>query len=341
MYRGFCATGCATNAKQSALVVWIPRALKAGAEVRDLAMVGRIEIDRSGLVSGVHYHRDGAWKFQKARNVVVAGYAIETPRLLLNSACARFPHGLANSNGLVGKYFMVQSNDAVWGAMQDEIRWYKGPPSMAITEHWNYNDAKDFFGGYAYMSQGPLPVEWARTMATGRGLWGEPLRDAMTDYIHQAGLKIVGEVLPRAENRVELADQTDRFGLPVAKVTFAYCDNDLHLRRHAVRQMRRAMEAAGARDLWASEDTAHLNGGCRMGDDPASSVVNADGRSWDIPNLWVCDGSLFPTVGGVNPSLTIQALACRIGYRIKTMARRGELEHPAPRARRPVAVAGA
>ncbi len=338
VYRGFCGVGCATNAKQSALVVWIPRALKAGAEVRDLAMVGRIEVDQSGLVTGVHYHREGSWKFQKARNVVVSGYAIETPRLLLNSACARCPDGLANSNGLVGKYFMVQSNDAVWGVMQDEIRWYKGPPSMALTEHWNYNDAKDFFGGYAYMSQGPLPIEWARSISTERGFWGQGLKDAMTNYIHQAGLKIVGEVLPRAENRVELSHRTDKFGLPVAKVTFSYCDNDERLRRHAVQQMRRALEAAGGRDIWDSESTAHLNGGCRMGDDPATSVVNADGRSWDIPNLWVCDGSLFPTVGGVNPSLTIQALACRIGDRIKTMARRGELERPAPRARRPVAV---
>ena len=330
VYRGFCGIGCSTNAKQSALVVWIPRALAAGAEIRDLAMVGRVACDKSGRVSGVHYHREGAWQFQKAKNVVVAGYAIETPRLLLNSACPQFPDGFANSNGLVGKYFMVQSNDAVWGLMEEEIRWYKGPPSMAMTEHWNYCDeGKDFHGGYAYMSQGPLPIEWARTLSSGRGLWGQALRDKMGDYIHQAGLKICGEVLPREENRVELADATDALGLPVAKVTFSYCDNDDRLRHHAVRQMRMAMQAAGATDIWDSESTAHLNGGCRMGEDPATSVVNADGRSWDIPNLWVCDGSLFPTVGGVNPSLTIQALACRIGDRITAMARRGELDQPA------------
>ncbi|MBV9116215.1 MAG: GMC family oxidoreductase, partial [Acetobacteraceae bacterium] len=174
VYRGFCGIGCATNAKQSALNVWIPRALAAGAEVRDLAMVGRIELDNRGRVTGVRYHREGAWRFQKARNVVVAGYAIETPRLLLNSACAQFPDGLANRNGLVGKYFMVQSNDAVWGEMDEEVRWYKGPPSMSLTEHWNYHDeGKDFFGGYSYMSQGPLPLEWVRNLSIGRGLWGE------------------------------------------------------------------------------------------------------------------------------------------------------------------------
>ncbi len=329
VYRGFCSVGCSTNAKQSALIVWLPRALKAGAEVRDMAMVGRIEVEASGRVSGVHYHREGRWRFQKARNVVVAGYAVESPRLLLNSACPQFPDGLANTNGLVGKYFMVQSNDAVWGVMDEEIRFYKGPPSMALTEHWNYCDDKDFFGGYAYMSQGPLAVEWAQTVASSRGLWGQPLKDALACYINQAGLKIVGEVLPREENRVELADETDEHGLRIAKVTFRYCENDNLLRQHAVRFMRQAMEAVGARDIWDSESTAHLNGGCRMGDDPATSVVNADGRSWDIPNLWVCDGSLFPTVGGVNPSLTIQAMSCRIADRIKVMAARGELEQPA------------
>jgi choline dehydrogenase-like flavoprotein len=139
-YRGFCRFGCSTNAKQSALIVWIPRALKAGAKIRDLAMVGRIETDAAGRAIGVHYHRSGTWRFQRARNVVVAGYAIETPRLLLNSANTRFPDGLANSSGLVGRNLMTQSNKAAWGRMDDEVRWYKGPPSLAITEHWNYED---------------------------------------------------------------------------------------------------------------------------------------------------------------------------------------------------------
>jgi choline dehydrogenase-like flavoprotein len=330
VYRGFCGFGCSTNAKQSSLNVWIPRALAAGAEIRDLAMVGRIETNQYGRVTGVHYYRESEWRFQKAKNVVVAGYAIETPRLLLNSGNAQFPDGLANGNGVVGKYFMVQSNDAVWGTMDQEIRWYKGPPSMAMTEHWNYiDDRKDFFGGYSYMSQGPLAIEWARTLASGRGLWGQALKDEISHYIYEAGLKICGEVLPREQNRVELADQKDQYGLPVAKVTFSYCDNDNKLRQHAVREMTHAMQAAGAHDIWSSESTAHLGGTCRMGNDPATSVVNPDGRSWEVPNLWVSDGSIMPTVGGVNPSLTIQAMSCRIADRIKELAKCGELDRPA------------
>ena len=316
VYRGFCTFGCSTNAKQSTLVTWIPRAVQAGAEIRDLAMVGRIDT-RAGRCTGVHYTREGQWCFQQARNVVVAGYAIETPRLLLMS------DNLANSSGLVGRNLMVQTNQAVWGKFDDEIRWYKGPPSLSLTEHWNYQDTgKDFYGGYAYMSQGPLPRQWASFQAGNHKLWGDALIREMADYNHQAGLKIVGEVLPQERNRVTLADEKDKHGLPIARVTFSLCDNDKRLVQHAIRHMTEVMEAAGGRDLWHDEDdTAHLNGTARMGFSPQDSVVNADCRSWDVPNLWICDGSVFPTVGGVNPSLTIQAIACRTADRIRQIAR--------------------
>jgi choline dehydrogenase-like flavoprotein len=326
VYRGFCNFGCSTNAKQSALVAWIPHALRAGAEVRDMAMVGRIELDAHGRASGVRYHRDGAWRFQSARNVVVAGYAIETPRLLLNSACGRFPQGLANSSGLVGTHLTTHAGPGVWARFDEEIRWNKGPPNMAVTEHWNYTDeGKDFDGGYAFMSQGPLPRAWAQVLATSRGLWGEALRREMLDYNHMSGLVAVAETEPRAVNRVELADERDQYGLPIPRVVFSYSDNDKRLQEHARRFMWQMLEAAGGHAVWTNDDTSHIMGTCRMGADPATSVVNGDGRSWDIPNLWICDGSLFPTCGGVNPSLTIQALACRIAARIRLLAARGEL----------------
>jgi len=325
-YRGFCVSGCSTNAKQSTLNVWIPRAVKAGAEIRDLAMVGRIVVNDAGLCTGVEYFREGRWQFQRAKHVVVAGYAVETPRLLLMSANGRFTDGLANSSGLVGKNFMVQSNQAVWGLMDEEIRAYKGPPSLAITEHWNYTDeGKDFFGGYCYMSQGPLPVLWSKA-ESGRGLWGEALMREMQHYNHQVGLKMVGETMPQERNRITLADEKDPYGLPIARVTHSNCDNDRRMIQHALDFMDKALAAAGAKNIWReTDDTCHINGSCRMGSDPRTSVVNADCRSWDIPNLWICDGSVFPTVGGVNPSLTIQAIALRTADRIKALAARGEL----------------
>jgi choline dehydrogenase-like flavoprotein len=326
VYRGFCRFGCSTNAKQSTLTVWLPRALAAGAEIRDLAMVGRIEVNKTGRAAGVHYHREGEWHFQPARNVVVAGYAVETPRLLLSSATDRYPNGLANSSGLVGKYFMTQSNQAVFGRMDEEVRWYKGPPSLTITEHWNYQDRKDHYGGYCWMAQGPLPIEWAYIQTGARGLWGEALRQNMMNYNHQVGLKMVGETMPDARNTVTLADEVDQYGLRIPRITFSWGENDKLLIRHALQQMTMSLEVIGAKEIFQQDDdTNHLAGTARMGFDAQTSVVNADCRSWDIPNLWICDGSVFPTTGGVNPSLTIQAIALRTADRIKTLARDSEL----------------
>jgi choline dehydrogenase-like flavoprotein len=325
VYRGFCRFGCSTNAKQSQLVTFIPRALKAGAEIRDLAMVGRIEV-KDGRATGVHYMREGQWRFQRARNVMVSGYAVETPRLLLASATDRYPDGLANGSGLVGKNLMTQSNQAVFGTMDNEVRWNKAPPSLSITEHWNYEDKKDFHGGYCWMAQGPLPIEWATVQTGSRGLWGQKLRDEMEKYNHAVGLKMVGEMLPDERNRVTLADDTDQYGLRVARVTYSWGNNDKALIQHALGQMQTSLELVGARDVFRQEnDTNHLGGTARMGFDRETSVVDADCRSWDIPNLWVCDGSVFPTVGGVNPHLTITAIAMRTADRIKALAAAGTL----------------
>jgi choline dehydrogenase-like flavoprotein len=327
VYRGFCNFGCSTNAKQSALVVWAHQAVHQGAEIRDLAMVGRIEHDASGQrATGVHYHRAGRWWFQRARNVVVAGYAIETPRLLLNSVSSRHPQGMANSSGAVGAYLTTHAGPGVWATFDDEIRWNKGPPNMAVCEHWNYAETgKDFHGGYAFMSQGPLPRAWAQVVSTARGLWGEDLRRAMLDYNRTAGYVPVAWVDARLDNRVTLADETDQHGLRIPCVTFGYSDNDRRVQKHALKFMRQMLEAVGGRDFWTSDDTSHLMGTCRMGSDRRTSVVDADGRSWDVRNLWVCDGSLFTTSGAVNPSLTIQALALRMADRVEALNAQGEL----------------
>jgi choline dehydrogenase-like flavoprotein len=176
------------------------------------------------------------------------------------------------------------------------------------------------------MGQGPLPIEWAAVQTGARGLWGEALRDAMLHYNHMIGVKMVGEMLPDEANRVTLAEDLDQYGLRVARITYKWGDNDKALIKHALEQMGRSIAAIGATDMFRQEDdTNHLGGTARMGDDPARSVVNADCRSWDIPNLWVCDGSVFPTVGGVNPALTIQTIAMRTASRIGILARRGEL----------------
>jgi choline dehydrogenase-like flavoprotein len=134
----------------------------------------------------------------------------------------------------------------------------------------------------------------------------------MQNYNHVVGLKIVGEMLPQEANRVTLAGDVDQYGLRIPRITYSWCDNDRRLINHSLNFMTQALQAVDARDIWTQDDdTCHLHGTARMGSAPSNSVVNADCRSWDIPNLWICDGSVFSTVGGANPSLTIQAIACR------------------------------
>jgi choline dehydrogenase-like flavoprotein len=278
-------------------------------------------------VTGVLHFRKGSEELfrQRARNVIVAGYAVETPRLLLNSASSLFPDGLANSSGLVGKCFMVHTGEQVFAKFPARINQYKAPPpGGAITEHFNRTmpDA-DFVCGYTIEVVGPHPVDFAARLSTARGLWGAELRRAMLDYNYYAGLGIVGEVLPQLKNTVKLHEtERDRFGLPVAHVRFSLHENDKRIVAHAKVKMKEILEAAGGEDVWSAERTAHLLGTCRMGSDPATSVVNADCRAHDVPNLFICDGSVFPTSTAVNPSLTIEAIAVRTADRICELVRR-------------------
>src|SRR5215218_6882506 len=140
---------------------------------------------------------------QRARYLVIAGYAIETPRLLLNSASSRFPDGLANSSGLVGKCFMVHSGHQVFARFGERISQNKAPPGLALTEHFNRTmpDA-DFVCGYTIEAVGPHPADFASRVTTARGLWGPELRRLMMDYNYHAGLGLVGEVLPQRTNAV-------------------------------------------------------------------------------------------------------------------------------------------
>lgn len=128
------------------------------------------------------------------------------------------------------------------------------------------------------------------------------------------------------KTRVTLADEKDQYGLPVARISYSWCDNDRRLIDHSLDFMKRALSAAGGKDIWhESDDAWHLNGTARMGDNPATSVFNPDCHIWDICNRWTCDGSVVPTVDDANPSLTIQAISLRTADRIKTLAAHCEL----------------
>lgn len=245
--------------------------------------------------------------------VIVAGYSIETPRLLLMSACPSHEDGLANSSGLVGKNLMIHSANTVFGRFPEPVRQYKAPPASTITQDFYETDpANDYVRGFSIETVGPLPIQFAQNLIGGLGLWGRELRETMLDYNHYAGLGLVGETLPQERNGVTLhPEERDQYGLPIPVVTFSWSENDQKLFEAGTRREREILEAAGAEATFTVDDTAHLMGACRMGDDPTTSVVDPNCRAWDVPNLYVCDGSVFVTSSAVNPSLTIQAIAAR------------------------------
>ncbi len=314
IYRGFCIQGCKVGAKASTLITHVPDALRNGADLRPNCMVSRIEVGADRRVTGVHYFdADGHARFQKARAVVVAGYAIETPRLLLNSACPGFDNGLANSSDCVGRYLMAQAGNVILGRFDELVRMYKAPPAHALTEEFYETDpTRGFARGFAIQTVGPLPIAFAKQMMTAKGAWGWGLRRVMMDYNHWAAFGFLGEILPHADNRVQLARETDRFGIPIAKVTFNLHENDTKLIEYGNNKTMEVMRAAGATEVVQEARYAHLVGAARMGADPATSVVDQFGRTHDIDNLFICDGSILPTQGSANPGLTIMALAARV-----------------------------
>lgn len=321
IYRGFCLQGCKVNAKASPLITHVPDALAHGAEIRADSMVTKIEVSVDGRTSGVAYVHAGVEYHQRARAVAVAGYSIETPRLLLNSACKRFPDGLCNDYDLVGRYVMVQGAPQTTGRYEEEVRAYKAPPPEVSSEvFYETEPTKNYKRGFSLQCISPLPITFAEHV-TAQGHWGVVLREYMRDYVHWATFGALCEFLPLYENRVILASETDRYGLPVANFSYTMCDNDHALMKAATKVMTDMHRAAGAEEAITIDRFAHLVGGCRMAANEHSGVVDENLRSFAVPNLFITDGSVLPTQGSANPALTIMALAARAAEYLATANR--------------------
>jgi choline dehydrogenase-like flavoprotein len=236
--------------------------------------------------------------------VFLCAGAVETPRLLLHL-------GIANSSGQVGRNYMSHVATQVWGTFEAETRPNKGYPSSLITEDMVRPPDADFAGGYLVQSLGIVPLTWGQQVTRGRGLWGQPLVDYLQRYNHVAGVGINGECLPQPGNYLELSDELDETGMRKPRVYFTSGPNEEKLKQHAAKLMTAMWEQVDATDIWTMERFAHTVGTCRMGDDPASAVVDDAGRSFDVNNLWICDNSVFPSALAANPALTIMALSLR------------------------------
>jgi choline dehydrogenase-like flavoprotein len=312
IYRGFCLQGCKVNAKASPLITHLPDAIEYGVEMRADSMAVRVEVDdATGRVSGVTYVHDGQTRFQPADAVAVCGYAIETPRLLLNSTSRRYPNGLANNGDQVGRYVMVQGATQVAARFPELMRMYKAPPpELSSEQFYETDDSRGFARGFSIQTVSPLPIGWAEHV-TAEGHWGTALREYMRDWNHWTVLGVLCELMPQPENRVTHADQKDQFGMPVASFSHSLCENDKANIACATKVMQEIWDGASAQDTLKIDRYAHLVGGCRMGFTPEESVVDASHRAWGIPNLFVVDGSVLPTEGAANPALVIMALADR------------------------------
>ena len=312
---GFCTSGCAIGAKWSTLYTSIPKAEATGHfELRAQAMAMRIEHDDSGRVNAVVYRdADGKQQRQAARLVCVAGNSVETPRLLLLSTSNRFPQGLANSAGHVGRHYMPHTTGATFAVMPGEVNFHRGTQMAGVVGDEKRHDPKrGFAAGYLLET---LPFALHSLAANLEpGAWGLDYASLIEHYRYFAGVWICGESLPVESNAVTLDDSVkDAGGDPVAHVHFEFHGNDLAMQKHAWQQSTALYEAVGAKrvvthNAWPS---THNMGTCRQSAKPDDGVCNGYGQSHDIDNLFISDGSQFSSSAAENPTLTIVALAMR------------------------------
>jgi len=312
---GFCFQGCKSGAKWSTLYTEIPKGEATGKlEVRPQSQVLQIQHDDNGKVTGVLYaDKDGKQQVQKARVVAVAGNSIESPRLLLNSASSKFPDGLANSSGMVGKNYMRHTTGSVYAMFGKPVNMYRGTTMAGIIRDESRLDpSRGFVGGYE-METLSLGLPFLAAFLD-PGAWGKDFTSALDLYENTAGMWIVGEDMPQEKNGVTLhKTEKDQFGLPIPNVHFDDHPNDIAMRSHAYKSGTAVYDAVGAVRVVETPPypSTHNLGTNRMSENARDGVVNKHGQSHDIKNLFVSDGSQFTTGGAENPTLTIVTLAIR------------------------------
>jgi choline dehydrogenase-like flavoprotein len=335
---GMCSGfGCHVRARSSSAVTMIPIAEKTGrCEIRAHSYVREISVDSTGRVTGVVYF-DGQKREvqQRAKAVVLSANASESARLLLLSTSARFPNGLANTNGIVGRYLMLGGGGGASGLFEHPLNEYKGMISAAGILDWVPSDPKrGFYGGGRLTARGhSTPIDFGLGgLQPGSPRWGAAYKKALKEEAnHKMTVTCFVTQMPLATNRVDLdPDLKDAWGLPAMRITSQSHPDDIKNMEFFRQKSIEILEAAGAKKVWAgqvndSRGGAHNRGTCRMGNDPKTSVVNKFHRAHDVPNLFVVDGSNLVTGGRNHPTMTIQALAFRAAEHIVRAAKAGTL----------------
>ncbi|MEU9456086.1 GMC family oxidoreductase [Streptomyces sp. NPDC048277] len=320
---GTCMSGCPEGAKGSFDVAMWPAALAAGATLITEARVREVTVDKAGLANGATWI-DGAGQEHHtgAAVVIVCANGVGTPRLLQLSTSNRFPDGLANSSGLVGKRLMMHPFVGVMGVYPDQLESWLGPfgANLYSLQFAETDLSRGFARGAKWSAMAiPGPMEiLARyadlPLAERTGAAGQALVEHALGRAFEWAASI--EDLPDESNSVTLSpDMVDGSGIPAPKITYRLSEDSVRNLEWNVERMHEAHRAAGAIETkavpWMPGVGWHMLGTARCGDDPATSVVDQYGRAHDVPNLFVLDGSVFVTSSSVNPTSTVVAFAAR------------------------------
>jgi choline dehydrogenase-like flavoprotein len=312
---GFTISGDQHGARWSTLNVEIPRALATGKlELRPESRAIAIEHDGQGRANAVVYvDAEGHTHRQSAAIVVLAGNCVESPRLLLHSTSGKFPHGLANNHGQVGRYYLRHVVQTVWSVFDKPVNMHRGELMGGLVADFAQHDATRGFAGGYYIELNSMGLPTTAAFLN-PGWWGRDFSSIIEQYANMAGLFMTGEDMPQPENRVTLsATETDKYGVPVANIHYDEHPNDLRMRNHGYRTLTAIHKAAGAkRSIEApAYPASHNLGSNRMSAKPEDGVVDRNGETHEVKNLFIADGSAFASGGACNPTLTIVALAIR------------------------------
>ncbi len=340
---GNCASGCPRGSMAKMSITLWPKALAAGAELRPGARVERIETGTDGRATGAVYidRASGQRVRQTADVVILAANGVGSPRLLMLSESARHPKGLANANDVVGRYLMHHTLVAAEIWVDAPIASHIGNSGAIISSEFAETDiARGFVNGFNFnvARGGPAGATAIGSFRNQPAPWGTAHHTWFVRHFgHGFGAYAIGDDLPQANNRITLSEvEKDSDGLPAAKLHYVPHENDMRMMRYGIERLRELAHAVDAFDVVVTDyyengvyrtPAWHLLGTCRMGADPESSVVNRWHQSWEVPNLYICDGSSFATGGVVNPTSTVTALALRCARHLA--AEFGELRRAA------------
>ena len=335
---GFCLFFmCEYRSKSTSMVTMLPLAEATGrCEIRPESYVARVEVGPDGRATGVAYFDSRKQlQRQRAKAVVLCANGAETPRLLLNSSSSRFPDGLANSSGVVGKYLMFNTYSGANAQFEHPLNEWKSVQNTRIVlDFYDTDPKRGFYGGGGIDGRfGKYPITFALGgLPPGTPAWGEGFARSLAEqYSRTMFFGAHGTSLPLESNNVGLDPVVkDPWGLPSMRVTYKDHPDDLKSCQFLTSQAMQIAQAAGALKAWPDPVqpqtmAVHLLGTCRMGNDPRTSVVDRNHRTHDVRNLFICDGSSMVTSGRGQPTETISALAFRAGELIAGFAKRGEI----------------